>query len=164
MTKILKTCAGANFCKFLTLNNLPTHTDVAVILTLVLCNKILQKQALTKNQIKVGLAQEIVVFGWIVIFRKIVTFQRVKPWYIQIIKKLSLKFIYTILTVKNVMKSFKGHALRTQNFPKTNISNPVIRKRTCSYRGVRNISLLENFAYVLNGWHLVFHYGGPNDI
>ena len=29
MTKILKTCAGANFCKFLTLNNLPTHTDVS---------------------------------------------------------------------------------------------------------------------------------------
>ena len=36
-------------------------------------------------------------------------------------------------------------------FQKTNISNPLIRIRTCAYQGVRNISFSENFAYVLNG-------------
>ena len=35
---------------------------------------------------------------------------------------------------------------------KTNISNPLIRARTCEYQGFRNISFSENFAYVLNGW------------
>ena len=35
-------------------------------------------------------------------------------------------------------------------FRKANISNPLIR--TCAYQGVRNVSLSENFAYVLNGW------------
>ena len=39
-------------------------------------------------------------------------------------------------------------------FRKTNISNPLIRTRTCAYQGVRNVSFLENFAYVLNGWLL----------
>ena len=36
-------------------------------------------------------------------------------------------------------------------FRKTNISNPLIRTRTCAYQGVRNVSFSENFAYVLNG-------------
>ena len=36
-------------------------------------------------------------------------------------------------------------------FRKTNISNPLIRTRTCAYQGVRNISFSENFPYVLNG-------------
>ena len=36
-------------------------------------------------------------------------------------------------------------------FQKTNISNPLIRIRTCAYQGVRNISFSEDFAYVLNG-------------
>ena len=44
------------------------------------------------------------------------------------------------------------HEVRTQNFPKTNISNPLILTRTCAYQGVRNVSFSENFAYVLNGW------------
>ena len=39
-------------------------------------------------------------------------------------------------------------------FRKTNISNPLIRTRTCAYQGVRNVSFSENFAYVLNGWPL----------
>ena len=42
-------------------------------------------------------------------------------------------------------------------FRKTNISNPLIRTRTSAYRGVRNVSFSENFAYVLNGWPLVNH-------
>ena len=41
--------------------------------------------------------------------------------------------------------------VRTQNFPKTNISYPPIRTRTCAYQGVRSIGFAENFAYVLNG-------------
>ena len=43
------------------------------------------------------------------------------------------------------------HFVRLQNFQKTNISYSLIRnKRTCAYQGVRNVSFLENFAYVLN--------------
>ena len=34
----------------------------------------------------------------------------------------------------------------------TNISYPLICIRTCAYQGVRNISFLENFAYVRNEW------------
>ena len=37
-------------------------------------------------------------------------------------------------------------------FRKTNISNPLMRTRTCTYQGVRNVSFSENFAYVFNGW------------
>ena len=33
---------------------------------------------------------------------------------------------------------------------KTNIFNPLIRKRTCAYQGVRNVSFSEIFAFVLN--------------
>ena len=33
-----------------------------------------------------------------------------------------------------------------QIFRKTNISNPLIRIRTCAYQGVRNISFSENLA------------------
>ena len=36
-------------------------------------------------------------------------------------------------------------------FLKTNISDPLIRRRTCAYQGVRNVSFLEYFAYALNG-------------
>ena len=36
-------------------------------------------------------------------------------------------------------------------FRKTNISNPLIRTRTCAYQDVRNVSFSENFTYVLNG-------------
>ena len=36
-------------------------------------------------------------------------------------------------------------------FRKTNISNLLIRTRTCAYQGVRNVNFSENFAYVLNG-------------
>ena len=38
---------------------------------------------------------------------------------------------------------------------KTNISNPLIRTRTCEYQEVRNVSFHENFAYVFNGWPLI---------
>ena len=40
-------------------------------------------------------------------------------------------------------------------FQKTNFSYPLIRTLTCAYEGVRNVSLLESFAYVLNGWLLL---------
>ena len=36
-------------------------------------------------------------------------------------------------------------------FRKTDISNPLIRTRTCAYQGVKNVSFSEDFAYLLNG-------------
>ena len=44
-----------------------------------------------------------------------------------------------------------------KSFWKTNISYPLIRTRTCVYQEVRNISLSENIAYVLNGCSLTQH-------
>ena len=51
----------------------------------------------------------------------------------------------------NIIMFWTIHLLRTQNFRKTNISNPMIRKRTCAYQGVRNVSFSENFEYVPQG-------------
>ena len=39
-------------------------------------------------------------------------------------------------------------------FRETSISNPLIRKRMCAYQGVKNVSFLENFAYILIEWSL----------
>ena len=39
-------------------------------------------------------------------------------------------------------------------FRETSISNPLIRKRMCAYQGVKNVSFLENFAYILTEWSL----------
>ena len=44
------------------------------------------------------------------------------------------------------------YLVRTQNFPKSNISNPLIRTRTYAYQRVRNVSFSENFSYILNEW------------
>ena len=52
-----------------------------------------------------------------------------------------------------------GHPFNTyirKIFWKTNISYPLIRKRTCTYQGVRNVSFSENFMYVLNEWPLFY--------
>ena len=38
-----------------------------------------------------------------------------------------------------------------QNFPKTNISYPLIYTHACAYQWVRNDSFLEKSASVLNG-------------
>ena len=35
---------------------------------------------------------------------------------------------------------------------RVHIFDPLIRTRTCAYRGVRNASFLQNFTYVFNGW------------
>ena len=40
-------------------------------------------------------------------------------------------------------------------FRKTNISKSLIRTRTCAYQGARNVSISENFAYLLHGWPLI---------
>ena len=40
---------------------------------------------------------------------------------------------------------------------KTNISNPLIRTRTCTYQGIKNVSFSEDFANVLNGSFLMLH-------
>ena len=53
-----------------------------------------------------------------------------------------------------LLKLRKGSSIKyvRKIFQKTNISNPLIRIRTCAYQGVINISFLENFVYVLNEW------------
>ena len=42
----------------------------------------------------------------------------------------------------------------TQNFPKNNISYPLICTGTCAYHGIRNFSFSEFFTYVLHEWSL----------
>ena len=42
-------------------------------------------------------------------------------------------------------------------FGKTSISYFLIRTRTCSNQGVRNVSLSETFAYVLNECSFLYH-------
>ena len=44
------------------------------------------------------------------------------------------------------------HLVCTQNFLKINICYLLIRRRMCTYHVVRNISLSEIFAFVLNEW------------
>ena len=50
------------------------------------------------------------------------------------------------------------HLLSSQNFPKTNISYPLIRTRRCVYQGVRNVRFSENFASVINEWSLYLKF------
>ena len=42
------------------------------------------------------------------------------------------------------------HLVPTQIFRETNISYRLIRTGTSAYQGIRNVSFLENFAYVIN--------------
>ena len=44
------------------------------------------------------------------------------------------------------------HLVCTQNLRKNNIFYLLVRTCTRAYRGVRNVSSFENFAYVLNEW------------
>ena len=57
---------------------------------------------------------------------------------------------YACVCTRNMWKGTSIKYVR-KIFRKTNISNPLIRTRTCAYQGVRNVSFSENFAYVLNG-------------
>ena len=54
------------------------------------------------------------------------------------------------LTVKSFYLLEIIHLVRTQIFQKTYIFYFLIRTRTCVYQGVRNVSFLKNFAYVVN--------------
>ena len=56
----------------------------------------------------------------------------------------------------NQCKCIKGPSIKyvRKIFRKNNISNPLIRTRTCAYQWVRNVIFSENFAHVLNGWPL----------
>ena len=47
------------------------------------------------------------------------------------------------------------YLVRTQKYLQTNISYPLIRTRTCAYQEERDVSISENFGYVLNGWSLI---------
>ena len=57
------------------------------------------------------------------------------------------------------MSSTKGPSIKyvRKIFRKTNIANPLVRRRTCAYQGVKNVSFSENFTYVLNGWSPIQH-------
>ena len=66
-----------------------------------------------------------------------------------------------MLCIESFQKCYLGiiHLVRTQNFlKKTNFSYPVIRTRAFAYKGLRNISFLENFTYVLNGWSFTWQH------
>ena len=43
-------------------------------------------------------------------------------------------------------------------FRKTNISDPLIRTRTCVYQGVKNVSFWEKLAYLINEWPIYTNY------
>ena len=72
----------------------------------------------------------------------------------------STKYAIVAATVTGVqdppLEYYKGPSIKyiIKIFRKTNISNPLIRTRTCGYQGVRNVSFSEHFAYVVNGWPL----------
>ena len=53
---------------------------------------------------------------------------------------------------------FRGHPFSTYTkfSEKLIFLTPLIRTRTCTYQGVRNVTFSENFAYVLNGWPLKY--------
>ena len=67
-------------------------------------------------------------------------------------KKNSVGFLFTLHYLNSYMRPSIKYVRK--NFRKTNISNSLIRTRTCVYKGVRNVSFSESFAYVLNGWPL----------
>ena len=46
-----------------------------------------------------------------------------------------------------------NYLVRTRNFPKNlHVLPPDTHRFVCVYQGVRNVSFLEDFAYVLNEW------------
>ena len=61
--------------------------------------------------------------------------------------------IFMSLTGKFIYEPFIKYVRKI--FRKTNISNPLIRTRTWAYQGARNVSISENFVYVLHGWPLI---------
>ena len=56
-------------------------------------------------------------------------------------------FLYNLDAFKASDHSFSTYAKFSK---KTIISHPLIRTRTCTYQTLRNVSLSENFLYVLN--------------
>ena len=61
----------------------------------------------------------------------------------------------TSMVLVDLQKAFdaiRGHSFST--YTRTDISYPLIRTNTCAYQRRRNLSFLENFAYVLNEWSL----------
>ena len=70
--------------------------------------------------------------------------------------KHSEKFTYQNKTLQNDANDViisTGSSIKYVHkiFRKTNISNPLMRIRTCGYQGVRNVRFSDNFAYILNG-------------
>ena len=54
------------------------------------------------------------------------------------------------VTHASVLQTFSTY-LGVTFFRKTNIAYPLKCTRSCAYQGVRDVSLSERFAYVLNG-------------
>ena len=82
------------------------------------------------------------------------------PWFPKI-NEFTLNwviFLWSCLVLQHQWYLRKGSSIKyvSKIFRKTDISNPLIRTPTCAYQGVRDVSLSENFAYVLNGWPLMF--------
>ena len=68
----------------------------------------------------------------------------------------SLSMISKNLNSSRMGKWLTAHLLSTyaKFSEKLTFLTPLISTHTCAYRGVRNVSFSENFAYVLNGWPL----------
>ena len=76
-----------------------------------------------------------------------------KVWLMPLMKP-RIHFTHTLYQTRKINANHKGPSIKYARkiFRKTNISNPLIRTRTCAYQEVRNVSFSENFAYVHNGW------------
>ena len=84
---------------------------------------------------------------------------------IQVISTLKFSFLFWIQSSSRLLHInveleiflmlWISHLELSQNYPKTNISYPLIRTRTCAYQRVRNVSFSENFGNVLNEWSLI---------
>ena len=72
-------------------------------------------------------------------------------WNIYIIYAIQVLEFVLIIQISDMGPSIK---YVRKVFRKTNISNPLMRTRTCAYQGVGNVSFSENDAYVLTKWPL----------
>ena len=92
-------------------------------------------------------------------FAQIVTLIFSQPLHVIVRKNVGARASFETVQIKHLFILFQRANIRGSSikyvhkiFRKTNISNPLIRTRTCAYQGVRNVSFSKNFASVLNGW------------
>ena len=131
----------------------------------MLCIKTFPKPTLGSEYASDTLCIITIVFDKTIVIKGCLKFRKVFSHKV----RLGCSFVTHLLPLQcvlfwNHMLSFlmflRGHSLSTYaKFPEkkpTNISNPLIRTRTCAYQGDKNVSFSENFAYVLNGWFLIY--------